>query len=154
MVSPQALSNSILYRAFSDDVSVTPMKLQKLLYFVYCEHLRRCGESLFSERFEVWKHGPVLPSVYNEFKSFGSQSIDRFAQDAKGLIFVANEDINPDLKTSLNLIWSLYSDKDGIELSQMTHEDGTAWSYAYDNGESFLSDEKIKEEGGLVARKC
>ncbi|MBP7461003.1 MAG: DUF4065 domain-containing protein [Candidatus Delongbacteria bacterium] len=43
-------------------------KLQKLLYYVNAWHLANFDEPLFDEEFEAWVHGPVLRSVWNEYK--------------------------------------------------------------------------------------
>lgn len=37
-MSATVVCNNILKRAFSESVAVSPMKLQKLLYFVSCEY--------------------------------------------------------------------------------------------------------------------
>ena len=63
MVTALNISNNLLQRAFTDKISISPMKLQKLLYFTYKHYLKSTnGIPLFAERFEVWKYGPVLPT--------------------------------------------------------------------------------------------
>ena len=59
MVSALSVGNTILKRARNDGIDITPMKLQKMIYIVYKEYLKQTGRSLFPERFEVWKYGPV-----------------------------------------------------------------------------------------------
>lgn len=50
---------------------LTPLKLQKILYYVSTTYFKQTGELLFSENFEKWQYGPVVTSVYHNFKSFG-----------------------------------------------------------------------------------
>lgn len=147
MASVQAISNTILKRAFEDDNEpVTPMKLQKLMYFVYREYLQRYGQRLFGENFQTWKYGPVLSSVYDEFKSFGSRPIDRFGRDAKGDVYVINERKRPDIIDTINTVWDKYKKYDGVELSQKTHKIGTAWYKAYISNSPYLADTDIRND--------
>ena len=46
-MSATVVCNNILKRAFSESVAVSPMKLQKLLYFVSCEYVKATGNDLF-----------------------------------------------------------------------------------------------------------
>lgn len=42
--------------------------IQKLIYFAFLEGLKS-DLLFFSERFQAWKHGPVLRSVFDQFTS-------------------------------------------------------------------------------------
>lgn len=56
--------------------SLTPLKLQKILYYVQANHLAQSnGIPLFTDPIEMWQYGPVVPSVYHEFKDFGINHI-------------------------------------------------------------------------------
>ena len=59
------------------EYSISNLKLQKLLYFVQAYFLAftQSHEPCFNERIEAWDFGPVVPSVYREFKQFGSSTI-------------------------------------------------------------------------------
>lgn len=144
--SPTVLCNNILKRSFSENIPVTPMKLQKLLYFVSCEYLKCTNTPLLSESFEVWQYGPVLPSVYNEFKSFRSSPITTFAKDANGGSFAYQEDTAPNLKNALDAVWSCFKERTGVQLSRITHEDGSGWSNAFQNRENTISEERMKAD--------
>ncbi|MCL8209970.1 Panacea domain-containing protein [Spiroplasma attinicola] len=48
-----------------------PVKLQKILYFLYLEYLKENNNKLFEEEFEAWVYGPVLKRVYNHLKYVG-----------------------------------------------------------------------------------
>lgn len=56
---------------------LTNLKLQKLLYYAQAWNLALYDQPLFEDCIEAWVHGPVVPSVYREFKEFGFQPIDR-----------------------------------------------------------------------------
>jgi uncharacterized phage-associated protein len=145
MVSAAVLANNIIKRAFEEEISLTPMKLQKLLYFVYKEFLKDTDCSLFAENFMVWKYGPVLQSVCDKFKGFGVNKITKFERDSLGNVYIADEN-NLDLSRAVNKVWSRYKKLDGIHLSTLTHRSGSAWDKARIDGESVLRDEDIKNE--------
>ncbi len=54
---------------------ITPLALQKLLY--YCQSFFRIftGEFLFSNDCEAWVHGPVYKNVYHRYKNYGCAPI-------------------------------------------------------------------------------
>ncbi len=58
MVTALNVGNSILARAFTENIDITPMKLQKMIYFVYRGYLKETKIPLFNERFEVWTCRP------------------------------------------------------------------------------------------------
>lgn len=55
---------------------LTPIKLQKILYYVYVNCLVNRNEKLFEQPIEKWKFGPVVSYVYHSFKMFGTGHID------------------------------------------------------------------------------
>lgn len=145
-VPVQAACNTILYKAFNEKISVTPMKLQKLLYFSHREYLKKTEHPLFSERFEPWPYGPVLPSVYEEFKSFRSDPITMFAKNADGSVSLLSEQGVPEACQAINTVWQKYKFWSGIELSKLTHQDGSAWRKAKDSRSPFLEEKDIRAE--------
>jgi len=58
-------------------------------------YAKKTGELPISEYFEVWKTGPVLTSVYSEYKLFRAKPITNFSFNAKGIANVVNESRNP-----------------------------------------------------------
>ena len=50
---------------------LTNLKLQKMLYYAQAEYMKaNNGQVLFEDKIEAWKHGPVVPSVYNLFNKY------------------------------------------------------------------------------------
>ncbi|PJC38576.1 hypothetical protein CO044_04190 [Candidatus Peregrinibacteria bacterium CG_4_9_14_0_2_um_filter_38_9] len=62
------LARYFLYRANFDGETITPLKMQKLLYYVYVWVLIKKGNCMFDEKFQAWPRGPVLPSLYKKLK--------------------------------------------------------------------------------------
>lgn len=145
-INPTYVANSILYRSFHDHIPVSPMKLQKLLFFTACIYERKSGRRLLSENFQTWKYGPVSPNVYDEFRGFGGQTIDRYAQDALSRAYMADEKDDPVLAESLQLIWKNMAGMNAVQLSRVTHRINSAWYKAYQRGDVFISDEDMASD--------
>lgn len=94
--------------------SVSPMKLQKLLYYIKVWETVS-GEHFLDAVFEKWKYGPVNEQVYQAYKKYGSQPIPK--HDAK------NVTLPTAVKKIINFILDCYAPYDAISLSAMTHED-------------------------------
>ena len=45
-MSASVVCNNILTRAFQENIPVSPMKLQKLMYFVSCEYVKATGKEI------------------------------------------------------------------------------------------------------------
>lgn len=58
-----------------DAEPITNLKLQKLLYYAQGVFSALTGEFLFEEDFVAWEHGPVIESIYHEFKGYGRDPI-------------------------------------------------------------------------------
>ncbi len=63
-----------LYSYYGEELA-TNMMVQKLLYYQQAHHLAKIGTPLFNDTIEAWQYGPVVPSVYQKFKSYGSRKI-------------------------------------------------------------------------------
>ena len=126
------------------------MKLQKLIYLVYKRYYQQYRKSLFTEKFEVWKYGPVVRSVYDEFRGFGSNRISRYATEKDGSALVVDEDKSATFKMALDSVWNKYKYYDGIPLSEMTHRQGTAWWKAAKNNAPYLNDCDIEQEEEFI----
>ena len=70
---------SISY-VFKKAEEVTPLALQKMLYYIQAIHMVLLGVELFPEECEAWTHGPVFKDVYNIFKNFKYNPIDEIGR--------------------------------------------------------------------------
>ena len=150
MVSALNVANNILERGFSDGIDITPMKLQKLTYLVYKKYYQDTDRILFSENFEVWKYGPVIRSIYDEFKDYKGNAIKTYCEEADGSILIVNEKTSSSFKKALDKKKKKYKSYDGIPLSAMTHREGSAWYKAAKRNDVYLSDADIKAEEAFV----
>ena len=139
------IANSILQRAFKENTDVSPMKLQKLMYFLYKKYLKDTEYALYDEDFETWMYGPVLPSIYHEFKNYYAKPIIDYAINSdRSVSIVSDEDWQ--FYDALNFVWKKYSGYSAWHLSQLTHREGSAWYKADSKNLLYISDKDITEE--------
>jgi len=148
--TPLLIANTLLDRAFSENEPITHLKLQKLIYFVYKRFLKETDKSLFDEYFEVWTHGPVLPSIYDEFKRYAAEDISDYVySECDDIVrIIASE--NTDFHAALNWVWENYGRQSPTRLRNLTHEDGTAWQRTKEEGKLYISDDFIIEEKWVI----
>lgn len=132
------IANFFLGIAFAKYAEITPLKLQKLLYFAHGWHLvlEESGQPLLRENIEAWTYGPVVPSVYHEFKEFQNTPIDKYAYDMTSdfkLIIpkLFSEEVKI-LNSLLNKVWEIYAHHPATHLSNLTHLPGTPWRVIYE----------------------
>jgi len=77
---PRAIANLLLASAWRRDRAITPLALQKLVYFSHGHYLARTKQPLVKGAFEAWQHGPVHPQLYHSFKLWGRSPILKFAE--------------------------------------------------------------------------
>lgn len=57
------------------DDYISNLKLQKLLYYAQGFHIAIFEKPLFDDKIVAWEHGPVVESLYYEYKQNGSAAI-------------------------------------------------------------------------------
>ncbi|WP_341843195.1 Panacea domain-containing protein [Chitinophaga caseinilytica] len=55
--------------------TISPMKLQKLIYYSQAWYLVKFDKPLFNDKIEAWMHGPTIPAVYERFDNAYRDSI-------------------------------------------------------------------------------
>ena len=71
------IARYIVNYANDNNMIISNLKLQKILYFVQLEFLLNKNTPCFEDNIEAWDFGPVVPSVYHEFKKYGAFCIPR-----------------------------------------------------------------------------
>ena len=101
---------------------ITNLKLQKIMYYAQAWHLTITGERLFDGEFEAWVHGPVLTTLYNDYKGFGWHPIEREDLEEGSFNKLRN---NIDLKTLeiLDEVIDEYFGLSAYELERLTHSE-------------------------------
>lgn len=146
MITTLNIANNFLEKSFQENVPITPMKLQKLVYILYKQYLKLTGKSLFSERFEVWQTGPVLPNIYSKFKNYRDKPIKSYSLDSDGGITKVKVIPMSDFDYVLTDVWNKYKKYNGLELTSFTIQDNTAWKKAVEQQIYILEDNDIYNE--------
>lgn len=132
MENPLSIANYFLEKSFDTGVEVTPMKLLKLVYIAHGWHLGIKGTPIINEAVQAWKYGPIVESVYHQFKEYGNQSIKRLAStfnDDWQYITPVVED--EETKSFLDRVWNSYGKFNGLQLSTLTHQENTPWDIVW-----------------------
>lgn len=137
--SALAVANAFIKRAQEGKIpELTPMKLQKLLFYVQSWYYKYRQQPLFDDVFTRWTYGPVIPSIYHEFKGYGagvinapgSTVVHRPSAENPFAFEVVVPEINWNDQDAVSFIDEavrVYGPMTGWQLSQMTHQPGTAW---------------------------
>lgn len=137
-IRPSHVANFFLKNGFSENQRICPMKLIKLVYIGYGWIQAALDEELFDEEIQAWKHGPVIPSLYHEFKIYKDTAITKLSMELDDEDYTT--EINPQIGKEqteilflLDFVWDVYKGFSAWTLRQMTHEDGTPWDITYNN---------------------
>lgn len=133
------ISKYVIHKCTSEHDAISNLQLQKILYYIQKYFLQN-GLIAFDDDFEAWQFGPVVPSVYNQFSSFGGTpirlryniSLDDNYKDIIDPIVTKKRDLKP---------WIMVDD---------THRPGKAWDRIYRGGRGnhqTISKDLIREIG-------
>lgn len=99
---------------------VTPLMLQKLLYFIQGVYSALYGKPIFEEDCRAWIHGPVYPEVYDLFRDFKYNPID----DARFALLEGKEGgLTEDEKRVIDLVIDTFGMYSGKVLEKITHNE-------------------------------
>jgi uncharacterized phage-associated protein len=132
-VDAKEFANLLLDWADEINVLITPMKLQKLLYYCHSDFLLSTGNELISEDFEAWQYGPVIASVFQEFKIFSLSPITSRASRFNPITAKRIEAKPADLgqfASEVRSIFESYVHLSASVLSRMSHIESGPWHEA------------------------
>jgi uncharacterized phage-associated protein len=143
------VANHVLWRANKDAIDITPMKLQKMMYFLHGWYMAITDQKLIDEGFTRWQYGPVVPSVYRELKHYGGMPIDDYikqydSNSGQYVPYFVNTNSLPQFDSILEQVWNQYSRLTAIQLSTLTHEFGSPWYMTEPNDE--IRDDLIRND--------
>lgn len=81
---------------------LSPLSIQKMLYFAQGWHLAIREEPLFFEEIRAWRHGPVIKDVYTRFRRYGERSID-----ASAMLSQPNAILSMPTRALIDEVWAL-----------------------------------------------
>ena len=121
----RVVANEILRIGGEKGVSMSMMKLIKLVYFAHAWMLGLTGEPLCSDPVEAWPYGPVFRRLYNDLPYEGSQVITDRIKTPWGDIYAGAFSANE--SAIMSRVVDVYGNLDAFQLSDITHRPGTPW---------------------------
>ncbi|MBD5387674.1 DUF4065 domain-containing protein [bacterium] len=117
--------------------TISPLKLQKLLYYCQAWHYTIFNEPLFEEDIQAWAHGPVVPSQYKRFaNTLRNATID-----------LSIIDLNPpslphNSEELLIEVMDIYGEHTAYYLEQLTHKE-RPWYETRGDLPSYAASERV-----------
>lgn len=119
------------------------LELQKTMYFVELDYYKQTGKHLVDENFEAWQYGPVVPDVYEKYRKYGPDLIERTKENIP-LDGVNIDVINKTVGRCCNTrIWDLIEE---------SHRSDGAWQKTIDSNSRTINKKWIAEESKKYGR--
>ena len=149
-----SIANEFLDLASQSGRRLTQIDIQKLVYFAHGWHLAYTDKPLIGELFEPWKYGPVVRTLYDAFRRFGSDAITAKAtswqtDDAGTIIEVVPSirSIEPQSDAEaislVGEVWRIYGALAPFKLVEATHVQDGPWAQAFTANQTYISNESI-----------
>ncbi len=125
-----AVVNTLLELCWDFGYRVTPLYLQKLLYFYYVEYLNEKIREMPERpiKFEAWKYGPVNKELYYSLRKYRSR------EEITEPITYDNDIYTLGYKEIAQRTVETYGKYTTKSLVNMSHEPGGAWDRAVSEG--------------------
>lgn len=120
-VSPKQVAQYYLNRTYFDGELISPLKMQKMVYYAYVWNLVKNKNKLFDEKIEAWPAGPVIPSLYHDLKKYEASPIGKEFCDIDVAKFRKNTDHN--VLNILDEVYEKYISLSAFELVELTHSE-------------------------------
>jgi len=136
----------------ADRVEVTPLALQKLLYYAQGFYMAFFGKTLINDDCQAWVHGPVYPDIYYKYRDCGRDIIQIDVD------YDIEDILDDDRRELLNAIIKYLGYYNGTALEKMSHIEAP-WIMARtglhpdENSNNIISKKSIKEYFNAVKEK-
>lgn len=124
----RAVANELISMAWADGKTLTMLQIIKLVYLCDGWMLGIYDRPLIKQEIEAWQYGPVIPDLYQSLKRYGrfpiyerirrpyslkrAEYVDSFGDEAADII---------------QQVYDKYASLTGIQLSSLTHTEGSPW---------------------------
>jgi uncharacterized phage-associated protein len=127
-----------IIKIYGYELSITPLKLQKLLYYSQAYHLVLLeAKKLFDNVIQAWDYGPVVPEIYHKYSS---QPTTVLTLDASVDIDLKQESIE-----IVDEVINAYGQFSATRLIELTHREAP-WKEAYARGRNSEIDTNRMQE--------
>lgn len=108
------MNSAIDIASFFVKKGVSPLQLQKLLYYAQVWFFVKTNRWLFSDEIKAWKYGPVVPDIWQRFKYM--RRTDIIPHDR-----LAHKDYPGQFNDHLQQVWDAYGHLTGSQLVDLSH---------------------------------
>ena len=125
-------ANHILAIAYKNNLSVSNLKLQQVMYFAIKTQKDNPEllSEIYDEPFYVWSYGPTIPSIYAKYYGYGSRAIiekgerkDEYSIFDNTIINLLNKDLFELIeKSRINIHWQANKNKISRGISKVKYE--------------------------------
>lgn len=121
----RSVANELIRRALAAGRPLTPLQVQKLVYFCHAWMLGLHGQPLLKQRIEAWQYGPAVRDIYDSLHQYGREPVTQPIQYTDDHFDEREVDL-------IDQVWEKYGGLSGPELSNMTHRIGSPWFQVWD----------------------
>ena len=157
VVSASGAVNFFIEEDARESCDLTNLKLNKLIYIAHGFMLAKYQKPLlnvnYHEYVEAWQYGPVIPSIYHEFKHFGRSNISEHGSclieidPINGIQKIKPKIVNNNVLSILKWVFNNFAKLSAMQLVDITHAQGSPWQNAYIQGNYnvLIADQETKE---------
>lgn len=136
----KAIANEFLEIVKSKKETITPLKLQKLIYYAHGWNLALFDRTLIHEQIEASQYGPIATSINHYFQGFGNNPINDLITDASEyynyygysvLLPAESSEDKKNAKAVVNRIYEIYGKFSTVQLCNLSHAVDTPWHLIY-----------------------
>lgn len=117
---PRAIANALIHLGIENSQPRDPLQIVKLTCLCHGWMLGLYHRRLSDKPVYAWQYGPVIPEVYDGVKQYGRNSVLTLIQCPNASFDGLENDL-------INQVFNVYREFSGIDLSMMTHAEGTPW---------------------------
>lgn len=128
MIHYQYIASCILWLSKELGYPLTNMQLQKLMYYAQGFSLALLGKPMYEDDIEAWRHGPVVPDLYQDLKMFKSLQIP-VNHGQEHLSLLSGEQVE-----LLRIVVSNFGFRSGSELRRLSHREEIWKSHCFEDG--------------------
>lgn len=153
------VANYTINYCIDENVPVSNLKLQKLLYYIQAASIVECNKKMFRENISAWKYGPVVENVYHNFKWYVDKKItEKVTERDRFFDFYEESEYDPSKillgadKVVVNKVVDSYKNYSALGMVKKTHEEAP-WKNAYENNNDYISIEAMRSFYGKEDNK-
>ena len=150
-----SIANELLDLSDQSGRKLTQIEIQKLVYFAHGWNLALRDQPLIGEFIEAWRYGPVVRTLYDAFKKFGSDPITEKAiswrMGSNGKFGCETPAIQSDSPSDdfyarelVSRVWQKYGSLTPFKLVEITHLPDSPWRKAFEHNKPYIPNDSIQ----------